>query len=348
MKFSVLINNYNNAPYLSECLESVLHQSRRADEIVVVDDGSTDSSPMIIEQYVAQFPVIKPIYQQNRGQLSALATAIASSSGDILFLLDGDDAYKAHHLESIEKYWLHYPHIDLIYTRTDLIGRSSLSASQIQEHEKKTRHLIGPVNNVLEHYQWGYSALLAYWDPWYYMGNTTSSLALKREHASSLKLEELAHHIPLRLGNADYALLLQSALHLGRKLYIPDETVLYRIHEHSLSQRIHRSDDQSSEHYRWLMNMLLIRDQCLKNYTFHHSSFPWEFLEEEIKTIPYPSEAHLEHYKMITKLARGRTQQLEETIKKRDAQLHSVYNSLSWKLTKPLRKVGEIISAKLQ
>ena len=230
MKLSVLINNYNNEPYLKECLESVLHQSRPADEILVVDDGSTDGSRNIIEQYAAQFPVIKAIYQKNGGQISAVATGISSSSGDILFLLDGDDAYKTHHLKSMEKYWLAYPHIDFIYSRSDLMEKSSLSESQREKHEKDTRSLVGPVENIQKTYEYGCSALLAFSYPWYYMGNTTSTFSLKKKHAVSLGLEKITKNNGYKLNSADLALLLRSALHLGRKLYVPDETVLYRIY----------------------------------------------------------------------------------------------------------------------
>jgi glycosyltransferase involved in cell wall biosynthesis len=349
MKFSILINNYNNEPYLKECLESVLHQSRPADEIVVVDDGSTDESRRLIEEYATRFPAVKPVYQKNGGQISAVTTGISSSSGDVLFFLDGDDAYKLNHLESIEKYWKKYPHIDFIYSRSDLINQSSLSDSQIEEHKKNTCNLVGPVENILEPYECGCSAALACLYPWYYMGNTTSTLSLKRNHAASLGLEQIANNNPFQVGNADYALLLKSALHLGRKLYVPDETVLYRIHENSITRKSSKQgSDLAFNHYRWLMRLGFLKHYCLKDFPPLLKSFDFEVIEEEIKTIPNPSRAHLEYYKIATKLAQGRTHELEETIKKREAHLQSLYNSLSWRVTKPLRILENIVLAVLK
>ncbi|MFZ4116165.1 MAG: glycosyltransferase family 2 protein [Chthoniobacterales bacterium] len=349
MKFSVLINNYNNEPYLRECLESLLHQSRPADEIIVVDDGSTDASRTIIEEYAAQFAVIKPVYQKNGGQISAVATGIFASSGDVLFLLDGDDAYKPNHLESMEKYWRKHPHIDFIYSRSDLINPSSLSESQIEEQKENTRNLIGPVKNIAEPYECGCSAVLAYFYPWYYMGNTTSTLSVKRNHATSLGLEKIVKNSLWQFNNADYALLLTSALHLGRKLYVPDETVLYRIHENSITyKRSKQGNDIAFHKYFWLMRVKFLKCCCLKDFPPLLQLFDFDVIEEEIKTIPNPSQAHLECYKVATKLAKGRTHELEETIKKREAHLNSLYNSLSWKITKPLRVLGNIISAVLK
>ena len=347
MKLSILINNYNNEAYLQECLESVIHQSRPADEIIVVDDGSTDASRNIIDQYASQFPVIKAIYQKNGGQISAVATGISASSGDILFLLDGDDAYKAHHLESMEKYWLAYPHIDFIYSRSDLMGKSSLSESQREKHEKDRHSLLGPVENIQKTYEYGCSAILAFSYPWYYMGNTTSTFSLKKNHARSLGLEKITKNNGYKLNSADLALLLRSALHLGRKLYVPDETVLYRIHENSLTQKTKAGSDSAFNNYHWIICQILLRNKCLKDFSCLINSCNIDLIEKEIKTIPNPSSAHLECYKMATQLANGTTHALEERLKKSEMHLQSVYQSLSWKLTKPLRLAGNIISAVL-
>jgi glycosyltransferase involved in cell wall biosynthesis len=174
MKFTVLINNYNNAPFLEECIESGLQQERPADEIIVVDDGSTDSSREILEKY-QQHPFVKIIYQENQGQTTAVATGIDHAEGDILFLLDGDDIYHTNHLAALEKRWLQYPDADLIYCRCDY-------ADATRGHIV-INSLIGEVQNPEEPYEWGYTAILAHSLPWYFLGSVTSTISLRKEHA---------------------------------------------------------------------------------------------------------------------------------------------------------------------
>jgi len=93
---SVLINNYNNAPFLAQCVDSVLAQRTPADEIIVYDDGSTDASGSILQRYG---PALKIIYgPRGRGtpmenQAVAIEGAFRISSGDFIFLLDSDDAF---------------------------------------------------------------------------------------------------------------------------------------------------------------------------------------------------------------------------------------------------------------
>ena len=85
---SVIINNYNYADYLSQAIESALQQSYSPKEILVVDDGSTDSSPEVIARYRSK---IVPVFKTNGGQASALNAGYAASCGDLLLFLDADD-----------------------------------------------------------------------------------------------------------------------------------------------------------------------------------------------------------------------------------------------------------------
>jgi glycosyltransferase involved in cell wall biosynthesis len=90
---SILISNYNYASYLGQAIESVLTQTYENFEIIVCDDGSTDSSPEILERYKTRDSRIKTIYQANAGQSLALNAAFSASAGDIICLLDADDVF---------------------------------------------------------------------------------------------------------------------------------------------------------------------------------------------------------------------------------------------------------------
>jgi glycosyltransferase involved in cell wall biosynthesis len=79
-RVSVLICTYNYARYLPQCLTSVLTQTRPPDEIIVLDDGSTDSTPEVMKQ----FPQVHYVYQQNTGKAVAFGRAFSLSTGDIV------------------------------------------------------------------------------------------------------------------------------------------------------------------------------------------------------------------------------------------------------------------------
>ena len=118
MKFSVLIPVYNTEKYLDECIQSVLNQTYQNFEIILVDDGSTDSSGAICNQYLADYPkIIEVIHQDNQGQLASRLNAIRESSGDYCIFTDADDLLAENALETIsqniEKY--SFPNV-LIYS----------------------------------------------------------------------------------------------------------------------------------------------------------------------------------------------------------------------------------------
>ena len=89
-RVSVLIATYNYARYLPQCLGRVLNQTRPPDEIVVVDDGSTDGTPELMKQ----FPEVRYVYQQNAGKAAAFGRALSLSSGEIVCHLDADDYWE--------------------------------------------------------------------------------------------------------------------------------------------------------------------------------------------------------------------------------------------------------------
>lgn len=86
MKLSVAVPCYNGAAYVGQTVESLLAQSRPADEILVVDDGSSDGSRDIVRHY----PVRLICHESNRGLANARNTAIEEATGDVLVFVDVD------------------------------------------------------------------------------------------------------------------------------------------------------------------------------------------------------------------------------------------------------------------
>lgn len=89
-RISIVICNYNYERYIRETLESVLQQGYRAHEIIAVDDGSTDGSLALLQQFESQG--VKVIAQANGGQIAAYNTGFKHTQGDVVLFLDSDDA----------------------------------------------------------------------------------------------------------------------------------------------------------------------------------------------------------------------------------------------------------------
>ena len=91
MLISIIIPVYNVAPYLRDCLDSALKQDMSNYEIICINDGSTDNSLSILEEYKKQFPQINLISQENKGLSAARNAGLRAATGDYILFLDSDD-----------------------------------------------------------------------------------------------------------------------------------------------------------------------------------------------------------------------------------------------------------------
>ena len=98
---SLIVTNYNYGHYLEACLDSLRAQTSAPDEIIVVDDGSTDASTDIL----AGQSDVKVISQPNGGQAAAFNTGFAASSGEIVIFVDADDKLAPHAVQVIRGLW---------------------------------------------------------------------------------------------------------------------------------------------------------------------------------------------------------------------------------------------------
>lgn len=97
---SVIMPAYNVAPYIGAALESVLAQTFRDFEVLVVDDGATDESAAIAAAFVARDPRVRLLQKVNGGLSSARNHALRHSAGALLALLDSDDLWDPEYLEA--------------------------------------------------------------------------------------------------------------------------------------------------------------------------------------------------------------------------------------------------------
>ena len=101
MFFSIVIPVYNAEKYLNYCIQSILCQSYTDYELILVDDGSKDSSPRICDDFGKTDHRIRVIHKKNEGANSARNTGIFAAQGDYICLVDSDDSVSDQWLETI-------------------------------------------------------------------------------------------------------------------------------------------------------------------------------------------------------------------------------------------------------
>lgn len=98
---SVVVPIYNVYKYLSQCVNSILEQTYKNIEIILVDDESPDESGRLCDEYAAKYENIKVIHQKNGGLGFARNTGIENASGDYIVFVDADDFIGKKHIENL-------------------------------------------------------------------------------------------------------------------------------------------------------------------------------------------------------------------------------------------------------
>jgi len=104
-KISIIVPVYNTQKYLSKCLDSILFQKMQDFEIIIINDGSTDKSEDIINEYIKQYPKkIKYFKKENGGLSDARNFGVDNATGKYLCFIDSDDYIEKDLFQNIEKY----------------------------------------------------------------------------------------------------------------------------------------------------------------------------------------------------------------------------------------------------
>lgn len=99
-KVSVLMPAYNTAPYLKEAVNSILNQTLKEMELIIVDDGSTDNTLEIIQDFALRDSRIKYYHQENKGLSMTRNYALSKATGEYVYFMDSDDILVNTALES--------------------------------------------------------------------------------------------------------------------------------------------------------------------------------------------------------------------------------------------------------
>lgn len=120
--FSIVVTTYNRAKLLKRALDSLVAQTERDWEAVVVDDGSTDNTYPEIKPYLNAFPKIKYLQKAHNGTVKSKNEGILAATGRYVSFLDSDDEYKPHHLECRKRILVENPEIKFLYGGVKILG----------------------------------------------------------------------------------------------------------------------------------------------------------------------------------------------------------------------------------
>ncbi len=138
---SIIVTTYNRKKILSRALESILKQSYKNYEVIIVDDGSTDESEKIIFSYLKKYTNFKYIRHSNRKNPLSVNSGLSLSTGQYITLLDSDDEYKKHHLSSRVDFMKKNPNIDFLHSPAELIGKEKDMFLPDARNKKKLIHI---------------------------------------------------------------------------------------------------------------------------------------------------------------------------------------------------------------
>lgn len=149
MKYSFIVPIYNVEQYIKKCVDSLLEQTYKDFEIVLVDDGSTDSSGLIADNYAEKWPQFITVkHQINKGLGGARNTGIELSKGDYLVMVDSDDYVSEKLLEIVDRYLVQYNNDLLIF---DYIVEEEDGSQRVQRLHNITSYTpITPKQYLLE------------------------------------------------------------------------------------------------------------------------------------------------------------------------------------------------------
>lgn len=219
MKIAILINNYNYENFIIECLDSLLEQRRKPDQIIIVDDGSTDDSITTIKKFIAENSnlTIKLIQKENGGQLSAFNAGFMAINDDIDFVcfLDSDDKYHPDYLDNLEKTAILHKSAEVFFSSYYFLYASGETKSVVlNDGELPPQFLQTVFANRFN-------------------GVPTSMVSFRKSALSEI----LPHpdYRQWRIRADDVLVYLASAKMMVRR-YVPESLVFYRIHGNNLFQ----------------------------------------------------------------------------------------------------------------
>lgn len=123
-RISVAIINHNYGRFVGDAIDSALGQTRAPDQVVIVDDGSTDCSRAVLKTYDT-CATVRVVLTENRGQAAATNRVVSECRGDVVCFLDSDDLMLSDKLARLAEIYTHHPEVDWVFHRLGHIDRQT-------------------------------------------------------------------------------------------------------------------------------------------------------------------------------------------------------------------------------
>lgn len=266
---SVIIPTYNNARYLERCIQSVLNQTRAVDEIIVIDDASTDDTEAVIKACQAKagnLVYIKRSFNSGNAGIARNQGVLAASQQIIAFL-DSDDTWEPWHIEETLEAFELFPEAGLVFARYELVDPLSLTPDI--EKKYKRRDFVKLYPEIIEAKAKDRFFLLEPHRTLHYMlrndiGIHFSSVVLDRS-----RLKHSLHHDPLIALMEDLDFLMQHLFSRIKPAYIDSVHTAYYIHGSNTT--LSEPRDTSKEAERRIQVSLALRKRLIycRSYQDH-------------------------------------------------------------------------------
>lgn len=273
VKLSVIVPVYNTKKYLKQCLESLINQTYKEIEIILVDDGSTDSSGQLCDEYQSKDARIRVIHQENTGSTCARLQGLKQSSGEYIGFMDSDDWISSDMYETFmaiaeeKKY-------DIIS-----MGYMAVREGRVQKEEDGT--LAGlyergkNLDSLLSNMMYDAKAQKRGIHP------SLCSKVIKREH-----LMKAYGNVDSNISMGDdAAVFYPCCLHINSILILKEYKYYYRIHNESMCRSMNISTIGRVFSFYQYMKRELLQFDAQYNLLAQLKKYIWTFINPGLKQI---------------------------------------------------------------
>lgn len=275
IKYSIIVPVYNAERYLKECIQSVLNQEEKSWELILINDGSKDSSVNILNEYSA-VPNIKIVNQENKGVSAARNKGIEHSMGEYLLFLDADDKLVDNALNIIDGCIINKPDL-AIFNYFNLIEDDLNLNRDINQTGLYTS--IEEINNILE-----FSFKQPRWKSENWYGNYRPVWG-KCFRTQLIKENNIKFKIGLKVGE-DMTFVLDSILKSRSILLTNNAFYIFRINEFSTMSNLKwEGSEQGNLYYYTAIEKAgnIVSEEAKRDLWLETAERDWELLIEDKK-----------------------------------------------------------------